>query len=187
MSKISKCYIFTHTHHTHTHTSSLSLSLSPYQFLHEHPQSGYVRFALGIRVLKRLSEEYLDRGGEEEMLMEFINDIDGERERPLVRTSNMLTPPLTAASREPFSFMVRGFVLWVESLRIRCMTVFSCSTLSITISIPFCTGFSVVWGQTQANLQVTFSPYFGPHWNKNQHSFSLSTIPCYVCACVLLR
>ena len=59
----------------------------------------------------------------------------------------MLTPPLTAASREPFSFMVSGFVLWLASLRIRWITVLSCSTLSITISIPFCTGFSVVWNQ----------------------------------------
>ena len=86
-----------------------------------------------------------------------------EEKRESCLTSNMLTPPLTAASREPFSFMVRGLVLWVESLRIRWMTVFSCSTLSITISIPFCTGFSVVWGQIQREVLIQLLHFFPFH------------------------
>lgn len=86
-----------------------------------------------------------------------------EERRESCLTSNMLTPPLTAASREPFSFMVRGLVLWVESLRIRWMTVLSCSTLSITISIPFCTGFSVVWGQIQRVVLIQLLHFYLSH------------------------
>ncbi len=59
---------------------------------------------------------------------------------PHASTSNLLTPPLTAASRVPFSFMVRGLVDWPGLLRMREITVFSWLTLSITISIPFSTG-----------------------------------------------
>ena len=64
----------------------------------------------------------------------------------VVPTSNLLTPPLTAASSVPLSFMVRGLVDWVESERILLMSVFSCWTFSRTISSPFSTGFFTIWG-----------------------------------------
>lgn len=63
----------------------------------------------------------------------------------IVPTSNLLTPPLTAASSVPLSFMVRGLVDWVGSERMRLMSVFSCWTFSSTISNPFSTGFFTIW------------------------------------------
>ena len=63
----------------------------------------------------------------------------------MVPTSNLLTPPLTAASSVPLSFMVRGLVDWVGSERMRLMSVFSCWTFSSTISNPFSTGFFTIW------------------------------------------
>ena len=65
----------------------------------------------------------------------------------VVPTSNLLTPPLTAASSVPLSFMVRGLVDCVESERMRLMSVFSCWTFSRTISSPFSTGFFTIWGR----------------------------------------
>ena len=65
----------------------------------------------------------------------------------MVPTSNLLTPPLTAASSVPLSFMVSGLVDWVESERMRLMSVFSCWTFSRTISSPFSTGFFTIWGE----------------------------------------
>lgn len=63
----------------------------------------------------------------------------------VVPTSNLLTPPLTAASSVPLSFIVRGLVDWVGSERMRLMSVFSCWTFSSTISNPFSTGFFTIW------------------------------------------
>ena len=71
----------------------------------------------------------------------------------VVPTSNLLTPPLTAASSVPLSFIVRGLVDWVGSERMRLMSVFSCWTFSSTISNPFSTGFFTIWERREGGRE----------------------------------